>query len=97
MSKKESELKIDIDEDTARGLYTNLALISHSETEFVIDFTFLQPNQPKTKVLQRIITSPLHAKRFVAALSDNIRKFEEQFGEVEDAARENVKPADTYQ
>jgi len=75
-------LQIEIDENVARGTYTNLALITHSETEMLIDFLFLQPQTPKTKVLTRIVTSPVHAKRFLAALQDNIAKYEARFGPI---------------
>ena len=75
-------LQIEIDENVARGIYTNLALITHSETELLIDFLFLQPQTPKTKVLARMITSPVHAKRFLAALQDNIAKYEARFGTI---------------
>lgn len=75
-------LQIEIDENVARGVYTNLALITHSETELLIDFLFLQPQTPKTKVLARIITSPVHAKRFLAALQDNVAKYEARFGTI---------------
>lgn len=75
-------LQIEIDEAVARGVYTNLALITHSETELLIDFLFLQPQTPKTKVLTRIVTSPVHAKRFLAALQDNIAKYEARFGTI---------------
>jgi len=82
MDEKTQPLQIEIDENVARGTYTNLALISHSETELLIDFLFLQPQTPKTKVLTRIVTSPIHAKRFLAALSDNIAKYESRFGPI---------------
>ena len=75
-------LQIEIDENVARGIYTNLALITHSETELLIDFLFLQPQTPKTKVLARLITSPVHAKRFLAALQDNVAKYEARFGTI---------------
>ena len=75
-------LQIEIDENVARGVYTNLALITHSETELLIDFLFLQPQTPKTKVLARLITSPVHAKRFLVALQDNIAKYEARFGTI---------------
>lgn len=76
------QLQIEIDDATARGIYTNLALLTHSETEILIDFLFLQPQTPKSKVLSRIITSPVHAKRFLAALQDNIAKYEARFGTI---------------
>ena len=65
---KKQEIKIEIDEQTANGSYSNLALITHSETEFIIDFIFVQPQNGKAKVKDRIITSPLHVKKFLQAL-----------------------------
>ncbi len=82
MDENPQPLQIEIDENVARGVYTNLALITHSETELLIDFLFLQPQTPKTKVLARLITSPTHAKRFLAALQDNIAKYEARFGTI---------------
>ena len=82
MEQNPQQLQIEIDENVARGTYTNLALITHSETEMLIDFLFLQPQTPKTKVLTRIVTSPVHAKRFLAALQDNIAKYEARFGTI---------------
>lgn len=77
------QLQVEIDEAVARGTYTNLALITHSETEIIVDFLFLQPQTPKTKVLSRIVTSPVHAKRFLAALQDNVAKYEARFGTID--------------
>lgn len=82
MDEQQKEIKIEIDEQTANGIYVNLALISHNETEFVLDFLFLQPQTPKAKVRSRIITSPSHTKRLLMALQDNVRKYEEKFGEI---------------
>lgn len=79
---KELQIQIDIDEPTARGHYSNLALISHSETEFVMDFIFLQPQNPKAKVLTRVVTSPVHAKRLLAAIKENVEKYEGRFGTI---------------
>lgn len=91
------QLQIEIDDATARGVYANLALIAHSETEFLLDFLFIQPHSPKAKVLTRVITSPAHLKRLVAALKDNLDKYEARFGPV--AAGENAaaKPSGYYQ
>ncbi len=80
--KKEVQIQIEIDDVTAQGVYSNLAIISHSPDEFIIDFIFIQPQVPKAKVRARVITSPQHIKRFVAALQDNIKKYEEKFGEI---------------
>lgn len=79
---KSAEIKIEIDEVTAQGVYVNLAMIGHTETEFIIDFIFVQPQVPKAKVRARIITSPQHMKRLLIALEENIRKYESQFGEI---------------
>ena len=84
--KKSSEIKIEIDEQTANGIYSNLAVISHSESEFVMDFIFFHPQNPKNKVRARIITSPAHAKKMMLALKDNVAKFESKFGEIKEAA-----------
>ena len=91
MEQNPQPLQIEIDENVARGVYTNLALITHSETELLIDFLFLQPQTPKTKVLARIVTSPVHAKRFLAALQDNIAKYESRFGTIN--AGQNPAPS----
>ena len=79
---KKPEIQIEIDDITAQGIYVNLAMIGHSEGEFVIDFIFMQPQTPKAKVRGRVITSPGHAKRLLAALQDNIAKYETRFGPI---------------
>lgn len=76
------QIQIEIDEQVARGTYTNLAMISHTESEFLLDFVFLTPQQPKAKVLARVISSPGHTKRLLLALQDNVKRYEEQFGEI---------------
>lgn len=81
---KEMKIEIQIDDDISQGIYTNLAAINHSENEFIFDFIFLQPQSPKAKVRSRLILSPKHAKRFLNALQDNIRKYEEIFGKIEE-------------
>lgn len=92
------QLQIEIDEAVARGVYTNLALIAHSETEFLLDFLFLQPQTPKTKVLTRVVTSPVHAKRFLAALQDNVAKYEARFGTINAGApAAGAGPSGVYQ
>ncbi|MDD5131437.1 MAG: DUF3467 domain-containing protein [bacterium] len=77
-----NQLQVELDDQTAQGAYSNLALITHNETEFILDFIFVQPQQPKAKVRARIISSPAHIKRFLNALSDNIKKYEQQFGAI---------------
>lgn len=92
--KKQSEIKIEIDEQTANGIYSNLALITHSENEFILDFIFFQPQNGKAKVRSRIITSPAHVKRMVEALKDNIAKYEAKFGQIKQPPSQlvNSKP-----
>ncbi|MCP4726098.1 MAG: DUF3467 domain-containing protein [bacterium] len=80
--KKPQQINIELGEKESEGIYSNLALISHSPAEFVIDFTRVMPGVPKTKVFARIIMTPQHAKALVNALQDNINKFEQQFGQI---------------
>ncbi len=78
----QQQLNIELNEKEAEGIYSNLAIISHSQAEFIVDFTRLLPGIPKAKVHARIIMTPLHAKMLQKALSDNIAKFENQHGEI---------------
>ncbi len=80
------QLQVEIDDATAQGAYANLALVAHSATEFVLDFVFLQPQQPKAKVRARVISSPAHTKRFMKALMENVARYEQVFGEIKDIA-----------
>lgn len=76
------QINIELGEKEAQGVYSNLAIITHSPAEFVIDFTRVVPGVPKAKVQSRIITTPQHAKMLMKALQDNIEKFESRFGEI---------------
>lgn len=76
------QINIELGEKEAEGIYSNLAIISHSNAEFIIDFTRILPGVPKAKVFSRIIMSPTHAKLLLRALSENVKKFESQFGEI---------------
>ncbi|HIE66168.1 MAG: DUF3467 domain-containing protein [Nitrospira sp.] len=76
------QIQIEIDDATSQGIYANMALLAHTETEFVIDFVYIQPQTPKAKVRARILSSPAHTKRLLMALQDNIRRFEDKFGEI---------------
>lgn len=82
--KKKIQIKIEIDDITAQGIYSNMAFIAHSESEFIMDFLFLQPAQGKGRVRSRVITSPSHAKRFLKALEENINKYEKNFGPIKE-------------
>ncbi len=90
------QIQIEIDEQTAQGVYCNLAMIAHSENEFIIDFIFIQPQAPKAKVRSRIITSPSHIKRLLLALEENIRKYEERFGEIKTKTQTEEKKIGFY-
>jgi Protein of unknown function (DUF3467) len=79
----ELQLQIQIDDDVANGQYINMALVNHTETEFTLDFIYVQPQQPKAKVRSRIITNPKHMKRLLLAMQDNVAKFEARFGVIE--------------
>jgi hypothetical protein len=78
-----NQINIELSEDMAEGIYSNLAIITHSNSEFVVDFVRVMPGIPKAKVKSRIILTPDHAKRLLLALNDNIRKFEEMNGEID--------------
>lgn len=81
---KQGQINIELDEATAQGIYSNLAIINHSASEFVVDFVTIMPGTPKSKVKSRIILTPQHAKRFLKALNDNIKRFENAHGEIKD-------------
>jgi hypothetical protein len=79
-----NQLNIEISEEVAEGTYANLAIITHSHAEFVIDFVNVMPGTPKSKVKSRIILTPQHAKRFMKAMTDNIQKYEAVNGPIKD-------------
>ena len=87
---KDGQLNIELDQEIAEGTYSNLAIINHSVSEFIVDFINIMPGVPKAKVKSRIILTPQHAKRFSKALNDNISKFESSNGEIKEY--ENQKP-----
>jgi len=82
--KGDGQINIELDDKTAEGIYSNLAIINHSVSEFVVDFISVMPGQPKAKVKSRIILTPQHAKRLVKALADNVHRFEKSHGEIKD-------------
>ena len=83
-NKKKDGLNIELSEEVAQGSYSNLAIINHSPSEFVLDFIQMMPGVPKAKVKSRIILTPQHAKRLMKALVENINKFEDQNGVIND-------------
>ncbi|PLX84179.1 MAG: DUF3467 domain-containing protein [Desulfuromonas sp.] len=83
--KKEVNMEIQLDEEIAQGVFANLAVMNHNEGEFVIDFIFVQPQVTRAKVRSRVVTTPLHAKRLLLALEENVRKYEKKFGTIKAA------------
>ena len=79
-----NQINIELTEDIAEGTYSNLAIITHSNSEFVFDFIRVMPGVPKAKVKSRVVMSPQHAKRLMLALKDNITKFENIHGPIKD-------------
>ncbi len=82
----EQQINIELSEEMAEGVYANLAMIAHSNTEFVIDFIRLMPGVPKAKVKSRVILTPEHAQRLLTALQDNIAKYEDNFGSIRETS-----------
>ncbi|NQY29613.1 MAG: DUF3467 domain-containing protein [Flavobacteriaceae bacterium] len=83
-NKSGQQINIELDADIAQGIYSNLAIINHSASEFVVDFVSIMPGVPKSKVKSRIILTPQHAKRLLKALADNVNRFEKAHGEIKD-------------
>ena len=81
---KKGQIHIELDEKVAQGIYSNLAIINHSQSEFVVDFITIMPGIPKSKVKSRIVLTPQHAKRFLKALNDNVKRFENAHGKIKD-------------
>lgn len=79
---QQQQMTIELGEKEAEGIYSNLAIISHSPAEFVIDFTRILPGVPKARVHARIVMTPQHAKLLLNAMADNVSKYEQQYGEV---------------
>ena len=88
----QNQLNIELSEEVAEGIYSNLAIITHSNSEFVIDFIKLMPGVPKAKVKSRIVLTPQHAKRLMKALKDNIAKFEQAHGAIKNTDMPNALP-----
>lgn len=82
MQMKQQQLKIELGEKEAEGIYANMVMIVHSATEIILDFARIMPGAPKTKVQARIIMTPAHAKLLHKTLENNLKKFEKQFGEI---------------
>lgn len=89
---KPGQINVELSEEMAEGTYANLAIITHSNSEFVIDFVRVMPGTPKAKVKSRVLLTPQHAKRLLRALNDNVVKFESLHGEIKDVEQNNPIP-----
>jgi hypothetical protein len=78
----EMQLQVQMTEEVSNGQYSNLVLTNHTDSEFVLDFLYVQPQQPLARVRSRIITSPRHAKRLLKALQENVQRYEARFGTI---------------
>ncbi len=87
---KEGQINVELSEEIAEGVYSNLAIINHSASEFVLDFIKIMPGVPKARVKSRIVLTPQHAKRFLRAMQDNVARFEAQHGEIKDVEQPNI-------
>ena len=79
---KTVQIQVELDAETAQGMYVNMAMVNHSDSDFTVDFIYVQPQAPKAKVRARIISSPKHAKRLLMALADAVEKFERKHGPI---------------
>jgi uncharacterized protein (DUF1778 family) len=84
---KKNQINIELKEDVAQGTYSNLAIITHSSSEFVLDFVRVMPGIPKAEVKSRVILTPEHAKRLLRALEENVKKYEKIHGQIK-----NIEP-----
>lgn len=90
----QNQLNIELSEEVAEGTYSNLAIITHSNSEFVLDFVRVMPGVPKARVKSRVVLTPFHAKRLLNALGDNLRKFEANFGTISEDNGNGAFPGD---
>ncbi len=80
-----SQLNIELTEEIAEGIYSNLVMLAHSSEEFILDFIRVMPGVPKARVKSRVIVTPQHARRLLKALADNIERYERAHGEIEES------------
>jgi len=90
--KDNKQVNIELPEELDQGVYSNLAIVNHSPTEFVVDFISMMPGMPKAKVKSRVVLTPQHAKRLIGALSENLKKYESNFGEIKDVGKQQQVP-----
>ena len=94
--KNPNQINIELSEEVAEGIYSNLAMITHSNAEFSVDFIKMMPGIPKAKVKSRIVLTPQHAKRLLRALQDNISKFEAVHGKIHESKQGEGMPPMTF-
>ncbi len=87
---QEQQIEVELSAEVAEGIYSNLAIITHSNAEFIVDFINMMPGKPKANVKSRIILTPQHAKRLMNALNDNIAKFESHFGKIREGEQKEA-------
>lgn len=87
---KKGQIEIELPEDEAPGTYSNLVMISHSASEFILDFIAVMPGIPKAKVVKRMVLTPDHAKRLANALNENVQRYEEEHGQISGKERFDV-------
>ncbi len=87
---QDGNLNVELSEEIAEGIYSNLAIINHSPSEFVLDFIKIMPGVPKARVKSRIVLTPQHAKRFLRAMTDNVARYEQQHGDIQDVEQPNI-------
>lgn len=92
MEQKKQEIKVELSPEVAKGNYCNLAMIAHSANEFFMDFITVAPNMPQARVQTRVIMTPENVKNLMSALADNIRRYEQAFGEIKPKAPKGFNP-----
>ncbi len=95
-NKKPNEMQLELRPDVATGVYSNLAIITHSHSEFILDFARMLPGLPKPDISSRIVMAPEHAKRLLRALEDNIAKYESNFGPIDMGDRKSAPNGGTF-
>ena len=88
-------LQIELDPQTAQGVFVNMAMVNHTDTEFTLDLLYIQPQAPKATVRARVITTPKHLKRLLFAIQDNLDKYEARFGTIDVGAVKGFPPPST--
>ena len=86
------QIQIEIDPITANGVFVNMAMVNHTETEFTLDLAYIQPQAPKATVRARVITTPKHLKRLLHAIQDNLARYESRFGKIDLGDAPHVPP-----